>query len=209
MTYAWRGMAGLLLAFALGAVAGCASQAPLKAYEGPVRAPAELALLSAPEQIEVLSIDGKEAPPRLFKGSLQAALLPGEHVLSLRYVEFFQLNADEHDIVRSKPAALRFTATAGSQYRLEIPKQPDHDAARKFAKSPQFRLVDEEGRVTESMPIKSYAEASLIDTLNKALEGQDEPARPVTNLDLLKDVWSRSTPEEKEAFRSWLDQQVK
>ena len=39
---------------------------------------------------------------------MQLALLPGEHVLSLRYNGFFQQNSEYHDVVRSKPLALRF-----------------------------------------------------------------------------------------------------
>lgn len=187
---------------------GCTATGPLKTYEGAPRPAAEVALVSVPEQIEVMAIDGREPPPSFLRSQMQLALLPGEHVFSLRYVELFHVSADEHDVIRSRQAALRFSAEAGGRYRLEVPPQRSRDAAREFAKSPQFRLVDVAGgSAIESVPIKSYAEASLIDTISKAFEAQGEAARPVTNLDLLQDIWQRSTPEERTAFRRWLEQQ--
>jgi uncharacterized protein YccT (UPF0319 family) len=167
-------------------------------------------VVSVPEEIQVMAVDGREPPPNLLRSGTQLALLPGEHVFSLRYVQLFQLSGDDHDVIRSRQAALRFNAAAGSEYRLEIPRQANHDQALQFAKDPQFRLVDVRGgNAVESAPIKSYAEASLIDTIQKAFDAQGEPQRPVTNLDLLKDVWGRTSPEERNAFRSWLDQQGK
>jgi uncharacterized protein YccT (UPF0319 family) len=204
MKRAKRGMAWALGCALL--LNGCAAQGPVRTYEGPERPAAEVAVLTTPEQIQVMAIDGREPPVGFLKSNVELALLPGEHVLSLRYVQLFQVNADEHDIVRSSQAALRFTAAPGARYRLEVPPQPNRDAARQFAKAPQFRLVGD-GAAVESVPIKSFAEASLVDTISKAFEAQGEPARPVTNVDLLKDVWGRSSAQEREAFRSWLEQQ--
>lgn len=194
---------------ALSLLGGCASssRAPLPAYEGAKRPLAEVAVVVVPETIQVMAIDGREPPPSLLRRDLELALLPGEHVLSLRYVQVFQLNADEHDVVRSRQAALRFTAVAGGRYRLEAPLQSSHAAAQAFAKAPAFRLVDAGGASVESTAVKSFAEASLIDTLSKAFQDSGEPARPVTNVDLLKDVWGRSSEGERAEFLEWAGQQ--
>lgn len=208
----WKRDAALAVMVATIGLTGCAMtpQGPVKTYEGAVRAPAETVQVSVPEQIEVMSIDGREPPPSFLKSRVTLALLPGEHVFSLRYVELFQINADDHEVLRSRQAALRFTAAAGSSYRLEIPKQVNLEAARKFSKDPQFKLVNAaDGSATDSAPIKSYAEASLIDTISKAFEGNSDARAPVTNTDLLKDVWGRATPDERKAFREWLDTQGK
>lgn len=199
---------GMVVVAMMGLVA-CSAQGPLKTYEGPARAVSEVALVSVPEQIEIMSVDGHEPPPSFLKSNVELSLLPGEHVFSLRYVELFQITSEEHDVVRSRPAALRFTAKAGAAYKLEVPRQANHDVASAFAKEPHFNLVNsQDGGVTESVFIKSYAEASLIDTISKAFT-ENQAADPVTNLDLLKDVWTRTTPEERSAFRMWLDQQGK
>lgn len=203
MRYTQR--AALLLAI-MGLTA-CATQGPIKAYEGQTRAPNELALLSIPEQVEVMAVDGHEPPPSFLKSNVELNMLPGEHVLSLRYVELFQLGSDEHDVVRSKQAALRFTAVAGTAYTLQAPKQLNHAAAKAFAKDPHFTVLDKQsGAITESTAIKSYAEASLMDSISKAFSDSQAAASTVTNLDLLKDVWARTSSEERSAFRAWLDQ---
>lgn len=199
-----------VVALAVMSLMACSTQGPVKTYEGPVRAISDVALISVPEQVEVMSIDGREPPSSFLKSNVELSLLPGEHVFSLRYVELFQITADEHDVVRSKLAALRFTAKPGATYKLGIPKQAGHDAAIKFAREPVFTLLDNQnGDVTESSPIKSYAEASLVDTISKAFTENQAAAGPVTNLDLLKDVWARTSPDERRAFRIWLDQQGK
>lgn len=206
------GMRCVLLFAAVASLAACAtSKGPLKTYEGPVRSNAELVLISVPEEIEVMAIDGQEPPPSFLKSKVQLALLPGEHVFSLRYVELFQITVDNHEVMRSKQAALRFNAVAGSEYRLVAPAQKNIDEARKFSKNPQFSLVNaKDGSSTNSTAIKSMAEASLIDTISKAFSGNgEEVTKQPTNLDLLKDVWGRTTPEEQAGFRAWLNQQGK
>ncbi len=196
---------------ALGLSACATAHGPVKTYEGPVRSNAELVLVSVPEEIEVMAIDGQEPPPSFLKSKMQLALLPGEHIFSLRYVELFQITADNHEVIRSRQAALRFNAAAGSEYRLQAPAQKNLDEARKFAKAPQFSLVNvSDGSTTNSTAIKSMAEASLLDTINKAFSANgEEVAKQPGNLDLLKDVWGRATPEEQAGFRAWLEQQGK
>lgn len=202
----------LMMALAATVLAGCSSTGgPLQTYAGAARPPSDVVLVDVPEEIEVMAIDGHEPPPSFLKSRVQLALLPGEHVFSLRYVELFQLNADEHDVVRSKQAALRFTAVAGSHFRLQIPKQASVAAAREFAKAPQFSLSSLDGKaVAESTAVRSYAEASLVDTISQAFESatQGETAKPAGNLELLQDVWTRSSVDEKNAFRRWLETQA-
>lgn len=191
-------------------LAACASSGPIRLYEGAERPAADVATLNVPEQIQVMAVDGKEITGSLLEKSQLMTALPGEHVFSLRYVELFQINSEEHEVVRSRQTALRFTAVAGREYRIEMDKQGSLDAARKFAKDPKFRLVDVgSGAVTESTAIKSYAEASLIDTITKAFDSSDSKAQGPTHLDLLKDVWGRASPEDRANFKVWLDQQPK
>lgn len=205
MNAVWRsGLLGLVLALGLTA---CASMdKPVQGYEGPARPVAELAVLSVPEEIQVLAVDGREVGGGLLgQRTLKLQVLPGEHVLSVRYVQLFQINADEHDIVRSRPAALRFVAKAGSRYEFRYDKPKNREIARQFAKEPSFALVDQgSGEATQSVAVKSYAEASLVDTISKAFEGNKE-ATPVTNLDLLKDVWGRASAEDRAAFKAWVE----
>lgn len=191
-------------------LAACASTGPVRLYEGAERSDTEVATIRVPEQIQVMSVDGQERTGGLLERNQIMTALPGEHVFSLRYVELFQINSEEHEVVRSRQSALRFTAEAGREYRVEMEKQGNLDAARKFAKDPKFRLVDvNSGAVTESTAIKSYAEASLVDTISKAFDSAENKAQGPTHLDLLKDVWGRASPEDRAGFKAWLDQQPK
>lgn len=197
--------AGVIVALMMTA---CTTQGPVRLYEGAERPAAEVATVSAPEQVQIMAVDGREVTGTMLQRNQVLTVLPGDRVFSLRYVELFQMGADEHEVVRSRQAALRFTAEAGATYRIEYDKQGSLDAARKFSKDPRFRLVNvKEGTVSESTAIKSYAEASLVDTISKAFDSAESKAQGPTHLDLLKDVWGRASPEERAGFRVWLDQQ--
>lgn len=188
-------------------IAGCSAPGPVRLYDGQARPAVEVTSVQVPEQIQVMSMDGVEVTGTLLQRGQSLELLPGEHVLTLRYVQLFQISSEDHEVVRSRQAALRFLAEAGGTYRLEMDAQPSLDAARKFAKDPKFRLVNAgTGAVQHSTAIKSYAEASLVDTITKAFESTQSQTQEQTHLDLLKDVWKRATPEERAAFKSWSEQ---
>lgn len=199
----------LVLAMAL-VLSACAAQGPMKLYDGAVRPVSEVAIVNVPEQVQVMAVDGRDATGGMLQREQSLAVLPGERVFSLRYVELFQINSEDHEVIRSRQAALRFTAEPGAEYRVEYDRQPSLDQARKFAKSPSFRLVNvKSGTVNESATIKSYAEASLLDTISRAFESTGEPAAQQTHLDIMKDVWGRASADERAAFRGWMEQQGK
>lgn len=199
-------------------------------YSGPELAQTQVATVIATEEVQLLALDGKELSGTLF-GSHETrfSLLPGEHVLSLRYSGFFQQNSEYHDVVRSKPLALRFVARAGETYRFDYPKPKNVDAANQFVKDPELTLVAQgSGERVKTQIIRSFAEASLVDTIGKAFQteetqlavrGSQLPAsaapaaaatpRPVltptssVHYDLLRDLWLRASPEERVRFQQW------
>lgn len=210
---------------------GCASLAGGKdvaLYSGPELSQAQLATVIATEEVQLLALDGKELSGTLFGGrETRFTLLPGEHVLSVRYSGFFQLNADNHEVVRSRPLALRFIARAGETYRFEYAKPKTVEEANRFAKDAELTLVATgNGERFKTQVIRSFAEASLIDTISKAFqteESQDavrasrlqsapaavsgpRPALAPTSsvhYDLLRDIWLRASPEERVRFQQW------
>lgn len=201
-------------------------------YTGPELSQAQVATVVATEEVQLLALDGKELGGALF-GSRETrfSLLPGEHVLSVRYNGFFQLNSENHEVVRSRPLALRFIAKAGETYRFEFPKPKNVEAANRFAKDAELTLVAEHsGERIKTQLIRSYAEASLVDTISKAFQTEETqlavkgsqlvvtPAAgaPVAgevrtqltptssvHYDLLRDIWLRATPEERVRFQQW------
>ena len=163
--------------------------------------------LEVPELIQVLSVDGQEGNSN-FLGSRAhvQSLTVGEHVLSVRYTQLFNINADEHDILKSKPMAIRFTAEAGQTYQLSVTPPKRYDAAKEFAKQPDIRLINKTaGTSQQAIQIKSYAEASLVDSIGKAFQSSDESvSKQSDNVQLLQDIWLRATPTERQAFAAWL-----
>ena len=169
--------------------------------------------LDVPEVIHILSIDGQEQPSSFFGSRAHTqALSVGEHVLSLRYSQLFDISSEDHDIVKSSPMAIRFVAEAGQPYQLVFNPPKRYEAAVKFAKQPDIKLVNKNtGSSQQAIAIKSYSEASLIDTLGKAFNTSDDaPSKTTTsnNTQLLQDIWLRATPQERQAFAAWLASQA-
>lgn len=214
---------------------GCSLLKPagqISLYDGPERSQSELAEVIATDRVQLLAVDGKELNGTLFDArETRFSLLPGEHVLSVRYTDFFQLNADSHDVVRSRPVAVRFVAVAGETYRFEFDRPKTVEAANRFAKAPELTLVGQRsGSRAQSQAIRSFAEASVLDTIGKAFQSDETklavrasqlpapaatspapvvvvaPAAASGNLhyDLLRDLWLRSSAEERARFQSWL-----
>jgi uncharacterized protein YccT (UPF0319 family) len=171
--------------------------------------------LDVPEVIHILSIDGQEQASSFFGSRTHVKKLSaGEHVLSLRYSQLFNTSSEDHDIVKSPPMAIRFVAEAGQQYQLVVNPPKRHEAAVKFAKQPDIKLINKiTGTTQQAIAIKSYSEASLIDTLGKAFNTSDSSAPHNTtfssnNTQLLQDIWLRATPQERQAFAAWLASQA-
>jgi uncharacterized protein YccT (UPF0319 family) len=167
--------------------------------------------IEVPELIQVLSIDGQEGNSN-FLGSrahIQQVSV-GEHVLSVRYTQLFNLTADEHDILKSKPMAIRFVAEAGKTYQLSVSPPKRYEAAKEFAKQPDIKLIDKSsGTSQQAISVKSYAEASLVDTIGKAFQNNDNQSSTVnSNVQLLQDIWLRATPQERQTFAAWLASQA-
>lgn len=193
-------------------LAACATPAPYKAYSGAERPLAELALVEIPDTIEVMAIDGRDVSGNFLRKNNRMVLLPGEHVFSVRYVDLFQVTADEHEVIRSRQAALRFKAESGVPYQLQVPLQKNVTEAKEFAKSPSFSVVSLPHKkvVAESIAITSYAEASLLDAINQSFRSRDEGEKKSSpqRVDLLKQIWLQSNEEERLDFQQWLKSQA-
>ncbi len=172
--------------------------------------------LAVPANIHVLSIDGQEQPSTFFGTRDHVKQLSvGEHVLSVRYTQLFDINAEDHDIVKSAPMAIRFIAQEGERYQLVVNPPKRYEAALKFAKNPDIQLLNQTtGQSQAAVVIKSYAEASLVDTLSKAFNNSEVSPNPTNsrlstnNTQLLQDIWLRATPQERQAFAAWLASQA-
>lgn len=173
-----------------------------------------MAKLEVPEIIQILSIDGQEQLGNFFGNKQHTrSILVGERVLSVRYNQLFNVSSEDHDILKSKPMAIRFVAEAGKTYQLTANPPKRYEAAKEFAKQPDIQLIDKTtGTSQQAVAVKSYAEASLVDTIGKAFQNssdENQVAIPSSNnTQLLQDIWLRATPQERQAFAAWLAAQA-
>lgn len=176
---------------------------------------AAVGVLKAPEVVQVMTVDGEDASGALFGSrDYSRKLTPGEHVLSVRYNQLFNLGTDDYDILKSPPVAFRFVVEAGKTYQLQTEAPKRYQDAKTFAKNPVIRLVDvSSGNAIDGVMVKSLGQASLMDTIGKAFQSasaEDESAAPKgsATLNRLRELWSLATPAERQAFAAWLASQT-
>jgi uncharacterized protein YccT (UPF0319 family) len=116
------------------ASAACASS-HVRLYDGPQRPPAEIAVVTLPEQLELASVNGVEVPAAKgmwSHGDKQLELAPGRYELLVYYREVWQATA-ESDVLRSDPELFAIDAQAGHRYRIDYEHPRRYDDARLLA----------------------------------------------------------------------------
>lgn len=132
----WRKLV-LSLGLGLGvcAMMACQSSGSLQASEsgivkiGEHREGEAPAILSVPATLEVMTINGERLPLTLRQRALRFALPPGKHVLRVRYFNLWELDGDDHEIVKSDVVALTATVQSGRRYEFETPPTFESPAA--------------------------------------------------------------------------------
>lgn len=179
-------------------LSACASStAPVRLYGGAPKPASGLVMLDVGPGVQLVEMDGDEVSGSLLRDSYQAELLPGEHVLKVRYSELWQVSAEEHDVVRSSPLLIRFTGSAGQHFRFDYPRPRNRDEARRFAKDPRIALV--EVASASRVEAVSLGKAGL-DGLGSSYFGQEGG----NGLERLKKIWSQTRAEDRKQFVEWL-----
>ena len=172
-------IAGLVLAAGLFA-AGCATTQVDRAYEGPARPASEVAALSVPYQVDLLTIDGKSAPGSSMFTTVDrrdVELLPGIHEIVARYNSPYDDHATFSD---PEPVFLRFAAEAGARYDLRF------ELGRSARRATLW--IEQDGK-----PLRDPGPA---------------PARaaiPSADPETLKAIWQKASPADRAAFKAWLE----
>lgn len=99
--------------------------------------PVSAATLQLDENIQLLAING-QAPMAQQARTLD--LEPGYQAISIRYSGLIEYGHEDHEFIRSGVHVLKFDATAGQNYRLQLPDM-NLKQARSFAKQPSFTLT--------------------------------------------------------------------
>jgi uncharacterized protein YccT (UPF0319 family) len=121
----------------------CASN-DVKLYDTRTQGQAQVAKVTMPEQLEVLSINGtqvKGASGMWTKGDRELELAPGRYAMLVFYREVWA-QGEQHDVLRSDPELFVVDASAGHTYRLDYPHPDTVEEARKLAASFDGWVVD-------------------------------------------------------------------
>ncbi len=166
--------------------------------------------VSVPESVVVLGIDGQETGNTgLFSKKHTTIRLPaGEHTITARYDRLFQLNADDHDVVRSKGVTVRAVFADQQNYVLGWQPEPDdHDAAIAFAKQPTL-VIKTGGQVVASQKGILTQSPSLISAVMQGYSNLTTSNDGQTDaLQHLQSLWGQATSEQRKQFKQWLAQQ--
>jgi len=133
-------------------VAACSSNKPVKTYEGAMLPDTEQVVMTAGENITVVSVNDKPVTKYLLSNiEVDYALRPGANkvVFQYRSVWAVSLRKDEDDPraeeVTSAEQVVEFVAEPGSRLSFDYPEASDVREAKRLAKGFEARLINQAG----------------------------------------------------------------
>lgn len=208
-------------------VTACSTSPVVKLYDGADRPAGELLTVRVPVELEILSINDRriEGASTLFAyGHRDLQLLPGQYRIVAYYKNLFQLNADQHEIIKSDPALFTVNGNAGEVVALAFEKPANVDAAREMAKhfdgwtenlSSGERIASTpSGLILNQGFIGLASTPAAAETASTASVAPEQPAASSSTestvttdvLDALKTHWQQASPEERREFLLWMSQ---
>lgn len=205
-------------------VAACSTSPVVKLYDGADRPAGELLTVRVPVELEILSINDRriEGASTLFAyGHRDLQLLPGQYRIVAYYKNLFQLDADQHEIIKSDPALFTVNGNAGEVVALAFEKPADVAAAREMAKhfdgwtenlSSGERIASKpSGLILNQGFIGLASQAAPAATASAASVAPEQPpgSDSAVNTDILESLkanWQQASPEERREFLLWMSQ---
>lgn len=188
-------------------VSACSTGKIVKTYEGDDRPADQLAVLTAPENIRVVAINGKKMPTYLLSGiTTDYGLLPGEHLIEFEYEGVWAIGKPDAEGRKSRevvstPREARITVAPGQAFTFDFERPESMKEAEALAADFKAQIVDATGEVVAQSAVKVEAEEVAV-VQTPVLQG-DASAAPVSKLDALKTLWATMSAEDKKAFLSW------
>lgn len=203
---------------AAGLASGCATSSFVKAYPGAERPAAQLATVIVPTTVEVRTVNGEKVAnvtSQLYVKQYTVATLPGAQTWSLRYASPMAggYYADPTTVVTESPwMDVSFRAEAGQVYRLKV-TTPDEDSSLRHDRyQVRFSVVAERAPAGGAVPTAHNTAAVPPPPPTPAAP---PPAAHVeapqtlesAALKQLQNWWQAAGPQERQAFRAWLQTQ--
>ncbi|MFT5592260.1 MAG: hypothetical protein ACI8SR_000619 [Oceanicoccus sp.] len=180
-------------------IQGCSAAQHVKLYEGPVIGQDKEVQLILPLNFELISLDTQPVArfTQTFRNhDLTIKLTPGEHTLVLRYNDVWQLDADNHETLRTGQITFTDKFTSGEIFRIQTPPIDTINQAKQFIQAPKVVLVGKEQTIA----------GSHLEKENPLVFTQDENIDKVTypHLKQLQFWWLKASEYEKRQFKQWL-----
>lgn len=212
-------------------LAACQSDSVLRLYEGPELPDSALLTVRAPEQLELLAINGQHLSQgsTLFSSGQELKLTPGEYRIEAYYKELWTTNVDSHYTYRSDPVTFTVDGEAGEIYRLAYEAPANAAEAERLAEdfsgwSENIATGERRattgsnlqrptllGTLTSGSATPSPAPATAIAPAGSSTpprasvtESDHESGAESGYLDMLKAYWSQANSDERRAFLRWI-----
>lgn len=133
-------------------LASCAS-APIKLYPGDKLPSSQIATLSIPVELEILTLNDQEVPSAnrlLGTSDRQLQLQPGNYQLLLFYKNIWQTSADSHETIRSNPVTFDLSLNAGQTYQVDFERPKNAHQAYAIRDDFHAWVIDSNGQKADS-----------------------------------------------------------
>ncbi|MDX1451511.1 MAG: DUF2057 family protein [Oleiphilaceae bacterium] len=214
-------------------VSACSGNKVVPTYDGPKLAVDQQAILTAGENITVISVNGQRVPKYLLSNiEVNYGLKPGSNSVVFQYRSVWARHNYGEDgpraqEVSSAPQQVIVDVKAGDRLRFDYAKASNYREAQQLASNFEASVVNERGDILANShaPLPKVKESVVAAAINEpATTGGDGaaaltvasvvvPATAATPasggdnrlpaLDGLKVLWERASAEEKKAFLKW------
>jgi len=208
--------AKLLLMFSALFLVACTTGKIVKTYEGDELLEEQLAVLTAPENIVVLSINGKRVKSYLLSDiNVRYGLKPGENLVVFQHESVWakaireDKDAPRSVKITSEPKEVLVYAKAGEKLNFRFKNGVNIREAKALAEVFEAEVIDSEfNGVAQAAEVGTYertktearlAEEKLAKEKYKTLSDASE----LQTIDALKVLWGVATVDEKKTFLAW------
>jgi uncharacterized protein YccT (UPF0319 family) len=190
-------------------LSACSTGKIIKTYDGDVLLVEELAVLIAPENIVVLSVNGNKVVRYLLSDlNVSYGLKPGENLVVFQYESVWaKATREDPDAPRSvkitsQPKEVLVNAKAGEKLSFRFKAVDNVRDAEILAETFEAVLLDSKlNIVAQSTEVGSHEDHKV--KAKAVAEELTQENTELQTLDALKVLWAAATADEKKVFLSW------
>ena len=175
---------------------GCAHTGPYVLHTQTQMSLAEQAQVTLPKAIDVVQLDGKKLKLAYSPDDVRHYyLLPGQHELVLRYVQLWEDDMGNEEVLTSKLVGFQLTTKAGDHFELVTDMPRTLEDARRFSRDIQLQLKGSGNALLTGQLIAAFRQPAAIDVL---INDKGSP------YEHLVEWWRVASPDEKEMFLKYI-----